>query len=86
MDYQLEKKKDLLQRYRFQRKKKNVTVRIKIVFDRLTHASSDRRLTQSVPTDPFTMLEPRDQEIGEFYEIQKLRWTDLEASKLWKGR
>ena len=37
------------------------------------------------PTSPFTILEPQDQEIGEFYVIQERRATDFEASKLWKG-
>ena len=37
------------------------------------------------PTNPFTMLEPQDQEIGEFYVLQERRATDFEASKLWKG-
>ena len=29
------------------------------------------------PTGPFTMLEPQDQEIGEFYVAQKRRATDF---------
>ena len=37
------------------------------------------------PTKPFTILEPRDQEIGEFYVVQKRRATGFEAPKLWKG-
>ena len=37
------------------------------------------------PTDPFTILEPRDEEIVEFYAEQKRRATDFEAPKLWKG-
>ena len=38
-------------------------------------------LYYSVPTNPFTILEPQDQEIGEFYVVQKLLATDLEAPK-----
>ena len=38
------------------------------------------------PTVPFPILEPHDQEIGEFYVVQKRRVTDFEAPKLWKGR
>ena len=34
------------------------------------------------PTDPFTILEPRDQEIAEFYFVQERRATDFEARKL----
>ena len=37
------------------------------------------------PTRPFTILEPQDQDIGEFYVVQERRTTDFEASKLWKG-
>ena len=37
------------------------------------------------PTGPFTILEPKDQEIGEFYEVQERRATDIEAPKLGKG-
>ena len=34
------------------------------------------------PTNPFTILVPHDQEIGEFYEVQERRTTDFEAPKL----
>ena len=37
------------------------------------------------PTNPFTILEPLDQEIGEFYVVQERHATDLDAPKLWKG-
>ena len=37
------------------------------------------------PTNPFIILEPRDQEIGEFYVVEERRATDFEAPKLWKG-
>ena len=37
------------------------------------------------PTDPFTILEPRDQDIGEFYEVHERRKTDFEATNLWKS-
>ena len=39
----------------------------------------------SYPTGPFTISEPRNQEIGEFYVVQGRRTTYFEASKLWKG-
>ena len=38
------------------------------------------------PTNPFTILEHSDQEIGEFYVVQERRATDFEALKMWKGR
>ena len=34
-----------------------------------------------VPTDLFTAPKPRDQEIGQFYVVQKRSVTDLEAPK-----
>ena len=37
------------------------------------------------PTNPFTILETQDQEIGAFYEVQERRERDFEAPKLWKG-
>ena len=36
---------------------------------------------RNIPTNPFTILEPRDQ-IGEFYVAQERRATNFEASKL----
>ena len=39
-----------------------------------------------VPTDPFTILEPRDQEIAEFYVARECLATDFKAPKLRKGR
>ena len=39
----------------------------------------------SFPTNPFPILAPRDQEIGELYVVQDRRATDFEATKLWKG-
>ena len=30
-------------------------------------------------TDPFRILEPQDQEIGEFYSVQELRPADFDA-------
>ena len=36
----------------------------------------------SHPTGSFTIIEPQDQEIGEFYEVQKRCATDFEAPKL----
>ena len=41
--------------------------------------------SQPDPTEPFTILEPYDQEIGELYLVQERRVTDFEASKLRKG-
>ena len=35
-----------------------------------------------LPPNPFTILEPCDQDIGEFYLVQERRATDFEASKL----
>ena len=35
-----------------------------------------------IPTNPFTILQPQDQEIGELYVAQKHRATDFEAPKL----
>ena len=37
------------------------------------------------PTNLFTIVEPRDQEIGGCYVNQKRRATDFKAPKLWKG-
>ena len=34
------------------------------------------------PTTPFTILEPRDQEISEFYVVQECRAPDFEAPNL----
>ena len=39
------------------------------------------RAFQFYPTGPFTTLEPRDQEMGEFYAVQKRRATDFEDIK-----
>ena len=38
------------------------------------------------PTGSFTISEPRNQEIGEFYGVQERLVTDFKARKLWKGR
>ena len=38
------------------------------------------------PTSPFTILQPRNREIGEFYVLQECRATDLQAPRLWNGR
>ena len=37
------------------------------------------------PTDPFTISEPYNQEISEFYVVRGRRTTDFEAPKLGKG-
>ena len=34
------------------------------------------------PTGPFTILEPKDQEIGELYAVQKRPKADFEAPRL----
>ena len=34
------------------------------------------------PTGPFTILEPKDQEIAKFYAAKERRATDFEAPKL----
>ena len=38
-----------------------------------------------IPRNPFSILEPQDQEIREFYVVQERRATNFEAPKLWKG-
>ena len=34
------------------------------------------------PTSPFTILDPQDQEIDEFYVVEESRTADFEVSKL----
>ena len=34
------------------------------------------------PTDPSTILDPQDQEIGDFYVVQERLGPEIEASKL----
>ena len=46
----------------------------------------DAQQDKKFPTDIFTIPEPQDQEIGEFFVVQERRATDYEAPKLWKGR
>ena len=46
---------------------------------------ADQR-TNYIPIGLFTILEPRDQEIGEFYVVQERCTTYLDTPKLWKGR
>ena len=41
---------------------------------------------RSYPTGLFTILQPRDQEIGNIYVFQERLATDFDARKLWKGR
>ena len=38
------------------------------------------------PTGPFTILEPRHQDIGKSYVVQQRRKMDVEGLKLRKGR
>ena len=40
----------------------------------------------SHPTGPFTILEPQDLEIGDFYAVQKRHPSGTDAPKVWKGR
>ena len=40
----------------------------------------------SLPTSPFAIPEPYDQEIGEFYVVQECLVTDFGAPKLGKSR
>ena len=40
----------------------------------------------TIRTSPFIVWKPQNQEIGEFYFIQKCRTTDFKATKLGKGR
>ena len=43
--------------------------------------------SSSVPTtDPFTISEPRDPEVGHFYVVRKRQSADFKALKLFKGR
>ena len=35
----------------------------------------------ALPTGPFTILKPQDQDIGETYEVQRRLATDFEAQK-----
>ena len=37
------------------------------------------------PTNPYTILEPRDQEIGEFYEVHECCVSDFPAQEMWEG-
>ena len=43
-------------------------------------------ISPSIPTDPFIILEPQEQEISEVYAVQDRRAADFEAPKLWKGQ
>ena len=56
---------------------------IQLLFDNLFETT---QIVRYNTTDPFSIWEPRNQEIGEFNIVQKHRATDLEALKLWKGR
>ena len=42
-------------------------------------------LVYAYPTGPFTISEPQDQEVVEFYVVQKCRATDAEVPGLQKG-
>ena len=52
----------------------------------VTLPTEEKMYCLDFPTDPFTILELHDQDIGEFYVVQEGRMTDFEASKLRKGR
>ena len=49
-------------------------------------AEWDRAIWEDISTDPFKILEPRNQEIGEFYDVQEHRPTDFEAPILRNDR
>ena len=46
----------------------------------------DLKGEEEFSTDPFTILEPRNQEIGEFYVVKTRRTKDFDAPELWKGQ
>ena len=46
------------------------------------HFKQDVLYYMLYPTNPFTILEPRDQEIGQFYVVQKRHAVDFKAPKL----
>ena len=46
---------------------------------------TEQQKITALPKNSFTILEPRDQEIDEFYLVQERRATDFEAPKLGKG-
>ena len=46
----------------------------------------ERLAMKENPTDLSQILVSQDQEIGEFYVVQKRRSTDFQALQLWKGR
>ena len=52
----------------------------------LSSGMASKQASYGRPTSPFTILEPRDQENGEFYVAQERCATDFEAQKLWKCR
>ena len=43
------------------------------------------KLILESPTNPLTIFELQDQDIGEFYQAQARRATDFEAPILWKS-
>ena len=47
--------------------------------------AADLVIPKHNPTNPFTILEPHDQEIDEFYLVQERRVTNFEAPKLGKS-
>ena len=64
---------------------------VNILFDRVNsplplQTGPKRALIQYAPANdpigPFAILKPKDQEIGEFYEVQKCRSTDFQAPEL----
>ena len=44
------------------------------------------RSSTIIPTDPLTILEPKDQHISEFYVVQECHATDFHAPKLCMGQ
>ena len=59
----------------------------RLIYIRPIHYSKGKLYTYwRPPTGLFTILEPQDQEIGQFNLLKKRRATYLEAPKLCKGR
>ena len=59
--------------------REKVVVKIKVNTKARSKPNKKQRL---ILTNPFTILEPQDQKIGEFYVVHDRRATDLEAPKL----
>ena len=66
-------------------KKERIHPEVEDVFLSLLHYTPVTDKTR-YPTDPFTILEPQDQKIGEFYKVQERRSMGFKTPKLRKGR